>query len=1031
MAINPAVLKILPKPIRDSVTIKQMANKPKPKPSPVVQSATRGAIGAGRSGSTGLAPKQSSSPKPAPKQSSSGGGGGSKSIGSGSSGSVGLSKTDTTKKNNEPVKVTKVVSMTVEAYNPNTDKKTTVGTKNINLEKTTTDLQNKGFIITRVSSGAKQGAGASYSSSAPFEYTSDFVIPDNRTAKQKAIDEMGYYEVKLNRPKLTQESLIKDVNSGRAPPEVLAPGWSPVKEYEKLYKVDGYIWEPSTYKTWSQIQGKYNKTPKNKDLGQGFLDRYNRQKNKPGMSAVDFLIKKAEPKESKQLESNIKIMDMLKQKTDSSIFNRMIDNSFNRAYTRAYESLTPQEKAQYGVKYTEWDKIPLGARQFYPGYNLAISNAEKTLMVYEYEKSKEFQDYLNTDKGKKQLQAVEKGNYDKMLEEKNLVSAVSVYDTQGARYDIARARVTNLNNADETLYKNMGFRARALTSANEAMISAVSFPVTLPQAVIKHFNSGKTLFLPDVGEQLNKTKVSPTQGIIGGTVGEVISGGASDFDRTIREYPIETGFASFGEVVGIMVGGKLVNIGKVGTGKVLNYSRNRLVAKGINVPSVSNYLSKYQLAQYKPTNLLRKAWWKGKEKLGLAKQLDEPIAWNNDVLFNDAKFSTLKGARNQLKKFESTQKLTIEGTVTDTPGDILAIHASPGRFKWLTKLGKGSSESPGLSVSAYGEGSPHFLQIDKYSGGGYASEISLLPRLKLPTAPVIRLKNVFRIPKKLIPKEHSTVEYSKSGNFILSQPKGKYGWIAPKTEMGSLAGKTNELEAIIRGGSFLKRSSNRYFTTYRGVVVPLPEYTILNRGMPSTFGVTTVEKTITKVSMKIPESTKSFFSMSSSSGASSISVLNPSYLLSSAFSKKAMSSFKSKNSYSFSKSSKKSSSRYSPSSYSYSPSSYSYSPSSSIGSSIMSSMSSSLSSMSSSLSSMSSSSSSSSSYGSSSGSSGSSSSSSYYNPQKRLSSYAKMSYRAKSRRKLPGFTSKSLLSRYRYREFGIPDINKIMGRLKI
>jgi len=170
------------------------------------------------------------------------------------------------------------------------------------------------------------------------------------------------------------------------------------------------------------------------------------------------------------------------------------------------------------------------------------------------------------------------------------------------------------------------------------------------------------------------------------------------------------------------------------------------------------------------------------------------------------KFAEASGAGRQLSLFQKTRGF-------DPSQDIVGIHASPHRFRYFTRMSKGTSETPGISVSAYGYGSPHFLKIKQPYLGYGTKGVSLFPKIHLPTGPLFKLKEVFRLPKWLRGKDYAT-----TSKYIRGQPKGPYAWIAPKSEMGG-----PEIEAIIRAGTWGRRTSSRFYTTYKGVVVPLPE----------------------------------------------------------------------------------------------------------------------------------------------------------------------------------------------------------------
>jgi len=598
-------------------------------------------------------------------------------------------------------------------------------------------------------------------------------------------------------------------------------------------------------------------------------------------SAYEYLVTKADPKQSKMLTT---LGSAYAKSTRTPAMEAKIRPFYDKAYIAAYESLKSEEKKTYNLNYLNWEQIPIDTRRYYEGYPeyySSLTKEEKQKLIKEYAESEELQKYFKTDRGLKQREVVATSLQEKAVKTPEVlwpgwlnpfgddimqpqwmanlnVSSVSVLDYKEAEKVIAKKRLENIINPDAAIYENLGSRTRYLLSASESSRSAVLFPVTLSQAAVKYstgkgkltdvfgrIETGKTLLLPDVGKILGERKIDPTQGIISGSISEVLTLGKSEFSESLEKYPIETGFASFGEITGLIVGGKALQTTKVGAGIGYEYFKGGISKHfGINIPN---------LAPYTPKNLLRKAWWKGKEKLGLAKKLSEEQVWDLRVLSGEKKFAELPGPGKQYQVFQSTRNLS-------KTGDVLGIHAAPSKFRYITKIGKGSSESPGLSVSAFGRGSPHFLQISGYNKLGLkSSSISLIPKFKAPTAPIFSFRNVFRLPKSI-----RRSSYDVSGKYILEQPKGSYAWVAPKVELGG-----PELEAIVRGGSFIKRTSNYYYTTFEKVVVPLPTYRIFGKGMPMGF--------VSRAVSNVPKSVKDFFSYSYQY-TPSISLVSPSYI---------------------------------------------------------------------------------------------------------------------------------------------------------
>jgi len=84
------------------------------------------------------------------------------------------------------------------------------------------------------------------------------------------------------------------------------------------------------------------------------------------------------------------------------------------------------------------------------------------------------------------------------------------------------------------------------------------FPFTLPQAGIKYLTGGKTLFLPDISQMIGEHKIGPG-GVISPAISEVWLGKDVSYEKELqKKYPLETAFATVGEIFGLYLGGKTV-----------------------------------------------------------------------------------------------------------------------------------------------------------------------------------------------------------------------------------------------------------------------------------------------------------------------------------------------------------------------------------------------------------------------------------------------------------------------------------------
>ena len=591
------------------------------------------------------------------------------------------------------------------------------------------------------------------------------------------------------------------------------------------------------------------------------------------MTSFDYLVKHADKEESKTLT----MMGYTSVDAGISPIIRTTSRSiFPATAKRAFESLTSSEKETYGFLYTEWKDIPIHERKYHYGssrYFKTLTPSEKEKLVETYITSPTFKKYSKTTEGKEEIFAVASS-----ISEREFVkefgplarrSTVVITPSAGKR-EIAWGHVFD---KEPTLNLSQGIRWRR--SFAGAAFSAIVFPITLAQTGIKYatgegdytdiFGRIETGKLPegmmDVGKQIEKHKVGELpSGLISTGIGEgfgLYTGKSPGLGERYLDDPVSGGFATAGEIMGLIAGGKLFHVGKTTIYKGISKARTGAMSyTGTNLPSYSSLALKY--GRYHPKELLRTGWWKLKEHYGLAGKLPEEQVWQYQTIGTHGKsFATAKSPSQMLRMFESTKTLDISG------GDILGIHTSSSRFHYLIRLSKGTSESSGLSVSAFGEGSPHFLQIGKSPYSSYAtSGFSLLPKIKLPTAPIFHLKNIFRLPRNI------RYSFSKSTSYLKKLKRGPYAHIAPKAEMGG-----PEIEAIITSGTIGRRISNYFYTTFEGRVVPLPQYKLYGD----------IPKISTSVTSSISKKAGDFFSFSASSSYAappSIPVIRLGYIFS-------------------------------------------------------------------------------------------------------------------------------------------------------
>ena len=540
--------------------------------------------------------------------------------------------------------------------------------------------------------------------------------------------------------------------------------------------------------------------------------------------------------------------------------NNVIFDPFQLTYVEAFKKLSPEKKFEYGLKYGELEELPVGKWRSYEGgvdYLRSLPKFEQKQLLSEFMKSESWKDFISSPGGLEQFKDVRSSIAREGLGPLDLVLVETVPTTEVEKRLAERLLFTVPESFERVHWESLDVHTRFRRLAKEGVVSGgLAIPTLVEMGL--HWGFGTPT---PVGTWQQERFVSYTPGLIEAPISEVLSGGESPSFERLGESPerlIESSFKTGASFFGLMAGGGLYGLGKMGLKK----------ATGPVVRGIESRFGIPSLGAYRPTNLLRKVWWKGKEKLGRAEYLPEEQVWDPLVLSGEKRFAELHGAGRQLRVFEKTRLLNLF-----PEEDIMGIHATGHRFHKIIYIQKGTSKSPGLSVSAFGRGSPHFLRASgSYSSSMMPTRISLFPQLYMPTAPVFYLKKVFRFPKYI----RSSLE--KSADYLKGLKSGSYAHIAPKVEMGG-----PEIEAIIKKGTWGVRSKSYLYTTYKGVVVPLPEYKLFGKWLPKGVAV--------KASDRIPSGVKDFLSLSYQSSPS-ISLVSPSMFASkmSSFSKSFYSS---------------------------------------------------------------------------------------------------------------------------------------------
>lgn len=489
------------------------------------------------------------------------------------------------------------------------------------------------------------------------------------------------------------------------------------------------------------------------------------------------------------------------------------------AYEQALRRMSEEEKHEFGYRYTEWEDVPVEDRPRQYGFQqywASLSEEEKKKIVEQYKGSQKFKSFKESPGGRYQREEIARSELEKEISKEYgplATYTTGVYDYETAETIMARGHYT-----ESSVFSDLSLRSRIRTSLAESGLRAVSYPITLPQTAIKYatgsgdwtdvggrVSSGQTLgYLPDVSKEIDKLKISPTEGAISGLIGEAISGGKSTYLETAEKYPLETAAATTGEGFGLITAGSAVGAVKTATTRGLDYVGLRFA----NTPIYSRFYAAVQ--PYTPKNLIRKAYWKYRKYTGSAKELPPEMVFKESALPSDLSMapggSPQQRINSLVKAFDKSRSQTVYGDQVYT-----GVHTTTSPWMKPFVFLKKGRESPGVSFAPFGEGSPRFLRI----GGpntSYPSGISLLPKINLPTSPVLYFKNLIHMPKNLI-----SSGYKAMNKFIKGQGSGVF--VAPKMYLGG-----GEYEVIARG--MATRLGVRSFTTVGKVVVPIPEFTM-------------------------------------------------------------------------------------------------------------------------------------------------------------------------------------------------------------
>lgn len=213
----------------------------------------------------------------------------------------------------------------------------------------------------------------------------------------------------------------------------------------------------------------------------------------------------------------------------------------------AHGRLTPEQKREFGYRYTGWKEVPAVERkQYYGGkkHLKSLSPSEREQLIERYKKEEPaaslvFQELYKVLHGKSYEDPMEKQMW--------------------------KGLTMSSGEMQKDFWKSVPAPLRWQMSGVHAFTSALAWPITLPQSLVKLATGGKTLILPDVGKELSKHKPSASpHGLISTGISEgigALTGKGSDAWAKFQADPISGFSATIGELAGLKVGSIVVGGG--------------------------------------------------------------------------------------------------------------------------------------------------------------------------------------------------------------------------------------------------------------------------------------------------------------------------------------------------------------------------------------------------------------------------------------------------------------------------------------
>ena len=231
----------------------------------------------------------------------------------------------------------------------------------------------------------------------------------------------------------------------------------------------------------------------------------------------------------------------------------------------SYKNLSDPEKAEYNIRFLNWSSIPVENWKHYPGgkqYLSSLSEEKKQKIIDQYlESSGDISDTVERRQYSLGRALFPENVEDVTFGESSYSPAIE--RTKSVR-EMAWEDLTLSQSERERLYfSESSFPARLTFSTSTRFTQGVSWPVTLPQTMIKFVNKGETRFLPDLSKHIEESTAVPPS-VIGSAIGEVWLGqDMGEAKKWHKEFPVESAFGLGAEVVGTYLTGKALGAARM------------------------------------------------------------------------------------------------------------------------------------------------------------------------------------------------------------------------------------------------------------------------------------------------------------------------------------------------------------------------------------------------------------------------------------------------------------------------------------